>query len=373
MMNDSVYADRSEAPSRYGDEAPASPRERATHRGARRIPFRYRAVFNSGFLLEHYFPKSRRIQRMKEWSRSRVVEHLRRMGPGTVSAVDRRTELSPAEFRRRYLSKGIPVVIEKGAVGWPLARWSFDYFKQRYGNETIKLVQRKGVAPDEEVVNGKEYSEEIQFDAFLDQIESGGGKYMRFSPLLEKFPELLDDFDHDFFRRMSGNNYGRTYQLFMGGSDTFTPLHNAMTGFFFVNVCGVKRWELISNQYLAVLNPSADGFGYNHSRAKADMSNVDEFPGLECIDRTQVVMQPGDVLFLPSWRWHSVKNDSPTIGIRCGFIYPRGMLAEAFTLSFVRLFAARNPSTFEALYYSLFKSNLPERDKWLLTAQVIRR
>ena len=40
---------------------------------------------------------------------------------------------------------------------------------------------------------------------------------MRFSPLLEKFPELLDDFDHDFFKRMSGNNWGLTYQLFMGG------------------------------------------------------------------------------------------------------------------------------------------------------------
>ena len=49
------------------------------------------------------------------------------------------------------------------------------------------------------------------------------------------------------------------------------------------------------------------------------------------------------------------------------------MLAEAFTLSFVRLFAARNPSTLEALYYVFFKNNLAERDKWLLTAKLIRR
>ena len=58
----------------------------------------------------------------------------------------------------------------------------------------------------------------------------------------------------------------------------------------------------------------------------------------------QAVMEPGDILFLPSWMWHSVKNDSPTIGIRCGFIDPKGMLTTAFTLSFIRLFAARNPS-----------------------------
>ena len=130
-------------------------------------------------------------------------------------------------------------------------------------------------------MSGREFSEEIQFGTFLDQVQNGGGKYMRFSPLLEKFPELLDDFDHAFFKRMSGNSWGITYQLFMGGIGTFTPMHNAMTSFFFVNICGRKRWELISNQYLAVMNPSADGFGYNHSKAQADMSNLVEFPGFE--------------------------------------------------------------------------------------------
>jgi ribosomal protein L16 Arg81 hydroxylase len=101
--------------------------------------------------------------------------------------------------------------------------------------------------------------------------------------------------------------------------------------------------------------------------------NEQEFPGLERIDRMEAIMQPGDVLYVPSWMWHCVKNDSPTIGVRCGFVYPQGMLREAFTLSFIRLFAARNPSTFEALYYTLFRKNLPERDKWLLTARLIRR
>jgi hypothetical protein len=343
------------------------------HSDFRRIPIRDRAAFNLAFLLEHYFPKSNVIQRAKRTAHRRIAEHVQRGGKGKVTAVDRIKDLSPRDFRQHYLSKGIPVIVDKGAARWPLARWSFANFKQRYGNETIKLVQRKGVAADDEVVEGREYSEEIQFGAFLDQVENGGSKYMRFSPLLEKFPELLDDFDHDFFKRMSGNNWGLTYQLFMGGSGTFTPLHNAMTGFFFVNVCGVKTWELISNRYLALMKPSADGFGYNHSRARVDMSNAQEFPGFDCIDRMQAVMHPGDILFLPSWMWHSVKNASPTIGIRCGFIYPKGMLTEAFTLSFVRLFAARNPSTPEALYYVLFKKNLPERDKWLLTAKLIRK
>src|SRR6185369_3439023 len=148
---------------------------------------------------------------------------------------------------------------------WPLSeRWTFAEFDRRFGGETIKLIQRKGVAADDEVVEGREFSEEIGFGAFLKQALEGGQKYMRFSPLFERFPELLSDFDHSYFRGMVGNSLGMSFQCFIGGRGTFTPLHNAITPFFFLNVRGSKRWALIPNHYLAVLNPSADGFGYNH-------------------------------------------------------------------------------------------------------------
>jgi len=342
--------------------------------GMNTIPARHRAAFNLLFLLQHYLPENRWIQRQRTACRGRAVDDVRRHGAGEVTQVERVASLAPDDFRTNYLSKGIPVILENGASTWPLAtRWTFDSLRKRYGEEMIKLVQRKGVADPEELVGGREFSEEIQFGAFVDEVLNAGKRYMRFSPLLERFPELLDDFDHDFFKSMSGNGWGITYQMFMGGTGSYTPLHNAMTSFFFVNVCGIKRWALIPNHYLPILNPSADGFGYNHSAARVDPPNADEFPGLESIDRLEAVMQPGDLLYVPSWMWHCVRNDSPTIGVRCGFVYPMGMMREAFTLSFIRLFAARNPSTLEALYYTLFSKDLPERDKWLLTARLIRR
>jgi hypothetical protein len=62
-----------------------------------------------------------------------------------------------------------------------------------------------------------------------------------------------------------------------------------------------------------------------------------------------------------------------TIGIRCGFVDPRGMVSESAVLSFIRLFAARKPVDLEALYLTCSKTTLHERDKWLLTARLIRR
>ena len=341
--------------------------------GMNELSLRDRMAFNATFLAEHYLPNNRWIKEKKAAVRSRAVNRLRQRRKGRVVAVERLDAISPADFRTRYLRRGIPVIIANRSAQWPVAKWSFDFFRRRYGCETIKLVQRKGVADEGEVVHGKEFSEEIGFADFLNEVQRGGKRYMRFSPLLEKFPELLDDFDHEFFKQMSGNSWGVTYQMFLGGMNSYTPLHNAMTSFFFVNVCGVKRWTMIPNHYLAILNPTADGFGYNHSGARVDVMNTDDFPGLDHVDRIEALMQPGDILFVPSWMWHCVRNESATIGIRCGFVDPRGMATESAVLSFIRLFAARNPSTFEALYLTLFKNNLPERDKWLLTARLIRR
>jgi hypothetical protein len=335
--------------------------------GMRQIPFEDRARYSAAFFLEHYFPKSDRVKGLKAATRDRIVRHIQAGGKGNVIQVERVKKLNPEDFRKHFLAKGIPVHIEGGAADWPLIkRWTFENLRERFGHETIKLVQRKGLS-DDDFIDEREFSEEIGFGAFLDQVLSGGRKYMRFSPLLEKFPELLGDFDHTFFERMISNPFGTGFQLFIGGKGTFTPLHNAITPFFFLNVSGIKRWALIPSHYLAVLNPAADGFGYNHSEAELDFSNVDAFPGLDCIDRMEAVMQGGDLLYVPSWMWHCVQNESPTIGVRCGFLYPQGMVRESATLAAIRLFAARNPNTLEWIYYSFIKTNLPERDRLLIT------
>jgi len=337
----------------------------------RDVPLRDRGIFNLMFFLEHYFPGSERVKAAKEGARLRSAEHVRRGGPGKVTPVDRVRDISPQEFQTRYLSKGVPVIIENGIAGWPLAtRWSFEQFTQRFGASTIRLTQRKGLS-DDDWIDESEYTEEVVFGEFLQQVVEGGRKYMRFAPLLEQFPELLDDFDQEFFRRMTGHTWGLTYQLFIGGTGSYTPLHNAITPFFFTNVCGIKRWALIPCRYLPLINPSPDGFGYNHSDARVDGANDERFAGFESIDRMEAVLHPGDVLFNPPWMWHSVENDSPTIGVRCGFVHPKGMVQASVTLTMTRIFAARNPSLFDALRFAVAKHGLTLKDLLTLSPKLL--
>ncbi len=333
----------------------------------RRISPHQRGVYNALFMLNHVAPGSARIQRWRDTVRLRIARHLEKDGPGKVLPVERVKGLSPREFRTRYLATGTPVILDKGAADWPCTKsWSFDRFRERFGSATLKLVHHKGLSDDDAILD-REYTAEMNFGDFLDQALAGGTKYMRFSPILEMFPELVGDFDMSFLREMPGPlSLGTTFEAFIGGKKTFTPLHNAPTPFFFVNVCGIKRWALIPNHYLSVLNPAADGMSYNHSGADVGRPDATEFPGLASIDRMEAVLEPGDLFFMPSWLWHSVQNEAPTIGVRCGFIYPKSMLAESRTLFLIRVFAARNPTLGQVLYHTLLKRNLPERKNMLL-------
>lgn len=341
--------------------------------GLKEVAYGDRAEYSALFILSHYFPNSVRLRERMGRVRLRVAAQLRRQGPGKVFPVARVASLSPAQFRAAYLATGTPVVLEGGARDWMTAqRWSFEEFRRRFGQETIKLVQREGLT-DDDVVFEKEYSEELPFGEFLDQTLSGGRKYMRFSPLLEQFPELLEDLDHDFFLRMTGSRWGQIYQMFIGGEGTVTPMHNAMSPFFFLNVRGVKHWTFVANRYLPVLNPASDGVGYNHSGADFLKPDLEKHPGLDSVDRLEARLGPGDLMYVPSWLWHSVRNEQPTIGLRCGFVNARNIVRESATLAFTRVFAARNPTMLEALYLLLVKKDLSRRTKHLVSPGLIRK
>ena len=74
--------------------------------GMKQIPLPDRATFNLSFLLEHYFPKSDLVQRVKTKSRLRIAEQAQQQGKGKVVQVKRIRELPPKAFNRPFLSKG---------------------------------------------------------------------------------------------------------------------------------------------------------------------------------------------------------------------------------------------------------------------------
>src|SRR5262249_23657411 len=103
----------------------------------KQVPLSARAQYELMYILEHYLRKNETIARRKEKARRRITELVAQQGKGKTIQVERLTEkISPDDFFRRYLSKGVPVILDKAAADWTCVReWSFDVFKQRYGHE----------------------------------------------------------------------------------------------------------------------------------------------------------------------------------------------------------------------------------------------
>jgi len=338
----------------------------------RRLAASDRAVFTALFAVQHLLRNSRAVTEARDRARDRLVGRLEAGGPGRVVPVDRHDALDPGEFRRRYLRRGRPVVIS-GGVGRAAALedLSFERLRQSHGAEMVKLVQKEGLT-NEETRPDLEYSDVLPLSQVLDLVEAGDGEYLRFSPLLEQFPELLDHLDLASFRRLVSDRWGFAFQLFIGGPHSSTPFHNSTIPFLYTQVAGTKRWKLVPNHYMAAMDPPATRLQYSHSRAAVDLSNVDELPWIGHVDHFEAVLEPGDVLFVPSWMWHGVENLSATIGVRCGFMYPPGAVRASATLTFLRV-AACDPGPLRWLWYSYVKTNLPQRDDLLLTSRMIRQ
>ncbi len=277
--------------------------------------------FEYGFyqVLDHFL--SRKVgfaltAKTRRYLYKRIRKTLEKSGEGRVLDIERRKDLSLDELKNHYIKKGIPVVIEGGAKDWDcVKKWSLDYFKELHGKDEILVVDSKHIdAP----------YEKMTLADLIDNIQAGGSKYYRFYPLLSEHPEHLADFDYKWLQKARHENpFFESFQAFIGGKNTESPLHNAMACNLFVQVYGEKRWSLISPRYTAVVDPDPIRNIYRGAPFRKDNYPFNPFNPdyskpyelFKYVDRYDFVLKPGDILWNPPFWWHAVTNQTDSIGV----------------------------------------------------------
>ncbi|HUP56337.1 MAG TPA: cupin-like domain-containing protein [Bdellovibrionota bacterium] len=334
------------------------------------IPLSRRLAASGIFVLQHVFPKSARLEAAR---RKNVERILRKMPAGKTLAVERRRDLTPAEFVRGYLNAGLPVIFDGGASAWECTRsWSLDYFASRFADEEFPLVETTGLVEaghdrtagkDRPVLTGR-----LTARQFVDAVRGGEKPYLRFCPIMETHPELSEHLDQGWLQSFRRCFLGVSYQTFIGPAGRTTPLHSETTAFFYIQADGEKTWRLFSPAALALINPAPDGRGYNFSRVKVTSPDLERYPGFDRLTRYECHLKKGDILFVPAWMWHEVENSTEGWALSYRFTSLRGFFRfPAFV--FIRLFLTR-PSFLEIFYYSFFRKDIDRRDKNLLTPRI---
>jgi len=223
--------------------------------------------------------------------------------------VEKRSRVSRDEFVERYVRGCRPVVLTDLARDWPaLQRWSLAEFKRRYGRLTVQVQSGRDADADYEV-NKVRLRRDTNFAAFLDRVATSGAtndEYLTASNELLRRPEfagLLDDIGTlpDFCDRAA---LSRSASLWVGPAGTRTPLHHDTLMLLHTQIVGRKRWRFVS--------PLSGPRVYNdfdvYSPVDFESLDLRRFPEAAKVKVLDVVVEPGETMFLPLAWWHQVSS-----------------------------------------------------------------
>jgi LPS sulfotransferase NodH len=247
-----------------------------------------------------------------------------------IKTIDRRSNLSRNEFHDRYYAANRPVLIERLMTGWrATSAWTPDYLKRVAGDQTIEVMTAREADPKYEL-NATKHRTEMRFSDYVDMVYSGKATndyYLVANNQFFQRPEmqpLLRDFAA-FPQYLNPTTDGRQCFLSFGPAGTVTPLHYDRSNILIAQVVGRKRYRLIP--------PSQWEYVYNttgvFSDVDCDNPDLNRHPKFRNATVIDVVVGPGEVLFMPVCWWHHVRALDVSITVSfTNFIFPNNFTSE---------------------------------------------
>jgi len=214
-----------------------------------------------------------------------------------VEGLDRET------FQQKYLKPQLPVVFTDLTQDWPaLFNWTVDRFKDKYGKLQVPIYSNNYSKP------GKGYMEpdkKMPFGEFLDILVSDEPcelrlflfNLFRHAPELKrdfKMPDIMDGFYNDF------------PFMFFGGKGSKVALH------YDIDLSHVFLNQIHGRKRVVLFPPDQSKFIYHLPYTVAsyiDINHPDyqQYPAQQFAQGMEVVIEPGDTLFIPSGYWHYIE------------------------------------------------------------------
>lgn len=229
--------------------------------------------------------------------------------------LERIPALSRVDFFRDYHRARQPVIMTGLLEAWPaFHRWSPSYLKSVCGDALVEIMGERNVDPQFEA-NCERHRRQVSFSDYVDTVITGTGNdaYMvannrfldteaggRLRGDVIPFPEYLNPADSS----------GRMF-FWLGPAGTVTPFHYDTTNILLCQVIGHKR--------LCLIPPTDTPRMYNRigvfSDVDYDRPDPIRFPLYSQVMATDFLLNPGEVLFIPTGWWHHVRSLTPSLSV----------------------------------------------------------
>ncbi|WP_067733421.1 DUF6065 family protein [Novosphingobium naphthalenivorans] len=228
----------------------------------------------------------------------------------TGNSIFRCQDVPPEEFLEHFYAPGWPVVLTGLIDGWPARhRWTPQYLRERVGAAMVECqAGRSGNARFE--LDKEAHAARLPFNTFIDAISAAEGNDLYLTAFNSRANgEALAPLEADIGRIDSlldhpdGSSGG---MIWIGPSGTFTPLHHDLTNNLLVQVAGRKQ--------VILLPPSDTPKLHNDVHVFSAISDVSDpaldrgrYPQIDALRKYEIVLEPGEALFLPLGWWHQVR------------------------------------------------------------------
>ena len=236
------------------------------------------------------------------------------------TSVPRIENPSPREFHSDYVARGKPVLIARHERWKADLTWSPDYFAQIAPNLSVPVKEYRTSGIHQSLWT---------FTAYADFLRATEGEmhsrdtvlpYCHDIPIFTLVPEVLADvspFPAEYLPAYYRPEWWRYVQFFMGPSHSLTPLHfdTLLTHNLFFQIYGTKRFTIY---------PRSDA-RYCSRRGWRWFDFDPEHPDYERLPQSrhatphEVLVGPGDILYLPPGTLHHVRSLGTSISFNIDF------------------------------------------------------
>ncbi|NOK00899.1 MULTISPECIES: cupin-like domain-containing protein [Myxococcus] len=245
------------------------------------------------------------------------------------NGIERIDNPTPEEFYREFVSKGRPVILTGIASTWPACgRWTPRFFADRFGDTPVQVeVQRR---QDPTLHWGEKEVLQTTLARYVELLSSESPKYyLNFASVMAQLPELHRDVGsldaYQVHHRPYPERVRRKLRLspifWFGPAGAFTSLHRDPSDNLLVQVLGRKRLTLFAPEDTPNLyapwheNCSSGRCLGGYSPVNVAQPDLERFPRLSRARGVDVLLGPGEILFIPIHWWHYVSSVDVSISV----------------------------------------------------------
>jgi len=254
-----------------------------------------------------------------------------------LTRVERIDRPSPESFIRNYLRPGRPVILTGIANEWRAAMWTPANLEERFGEVTIRYETWDG---DERVNDPLEFaSRQRYFEATLAEyyrkLEQLGGPSRRLYSAGLAIPRVMPEARPELgsleaYMDLPGPARLRKRLqvdplLWLGPAGTVSPLHFDRWHNFFVQLHGRKKWIILPPAQSDCVHWPYEGLGpalLHWSPVDVEHPDLARYPRFARAEPIDVIVEPGEILFMPVGWWHHVRALDPSISVNFWWAKP---------------------------------------------------